>query len=382
MCAARRATLVTLPVLCLLLAACQVLPASLQPLRLPATPTPLPAKTVSLIAGPPIVSLPTTARLPSTQDGRTLSAAGSYHGSIIVTAAAVGDRSSPVLYELWDPASGALSPIAGWQSAPGSNERLLGTSGDWALLARDATQPANSSQIVLRNIATGEVRQIATVDQAGLRPRASIGDGWVAWVAGSGGRELLHVYAISTSSDTIVPARVPAFGGLALGNGFVAWAQSGGNQGARIVLRELPSGATQTVPTGSVTSVSLANSGRSLVWLENGSGSQGLFERDLGSAETDQLVGGQGIGFGLSTSGPYIAWQPRPGGGSATAGYYNLQTHELRLVDKPQSPPTFAAAIGNWFVWSLGARPGGFAAAGNPTATPADDGYYAVRLAP
>jgi len=177
--------------------------------------------------------------------------------------------------------------------------------------------------------------------------------------------------------------RSSAIDGLALGNGRIAWAQSGGNQGQRIILHELPSGAFQTVPTGAVSALSLANGGRSIVWLEGAGGSNpGLYVRDQGSDETDRLIGGQGIGYGLSVSGAYVAWQPRPGGGTATAGYYNLQTHELRLVQKPPSAPTFAAVMGNWFVWSLGARPNQFAGSGSNAAPPPDICCYAVRLGP
>jgi hypothetical protein len=376
------AALLLLP-LWLLCSACQALPAPLQQPRAPATPTPSPVKAVSLIAGPPIVVLGTTAHLPGSLSGRALFPVGSYKGSIIVSATSIADRSAPALYDLWDPATGSLTAIAGWESEPGSNERLLGTSTDWVLIARDGGQPAAGSTLLIRNLATGEVRQVANTEQGGPRPRAAIGDGWVAWLASAPGREALHAYAISTGAESVVPARSPTFAGVALANGQLAWAQSGGNQGPRIVLHELPSGAFQAIPTGSVSSLVLANDGRSVVWLETGSASNpGLFARNLGSDETDRLVGGQGIGYGLSVSGPYVAWQPRPGGGPATAGYYNLQTHELRLIQKPATSPAFAAVMGNWFVWSVSARPSQFGASAGIVPTPPDICCYAVRLAP
>jgi len=378
----RRAAITALLLLGFPLVACQALPAPLQPARSQASPTQV-AKAVSLIAGPPITIVGTTAHLPGSADGRALFPVGAYNGAVIVASTAVGDRSQPVLYMLWDPASGSLTAIAGWQSAAGASERVLGTSGDWVLITRDATPPGSASTLLLRNLRTGEVRQIATVETSGLRPRATIADGWVAWIASASGHDALHTYAIATGAEALVPARSFTIDSLALGNGHIAWAQSGGNQGQRIILHELPSGSFQTVPAGSVSTLSLANDGHSLVWLEGAGGSNpGLFVRDLGGDETDRLIGGQGIGYGLTVSGAYVAWQPRPGGGAATAGYYNLQTHELRLVQKPPSAPTFAAVMGNWFVWSLGARPPQFAGSASNPLPPPDICCYAERLGP
>lgn len=377
------AALALVVLLGLLAAACQALPGAHPAPQgtVRASPT---SPAVSLIAGPPITITATTAKLPGSADGRSLVPVAAYGSSIIVAASPLSDRSLPTNYELWDPGSGSLTAIAGWQSAPGRAERVLGTSQDWALIVRDSSPPGSDASLVLRNLKTGDVRQLAGDIGGGYRPRAAIGDGWVAWLADAGGRSVLHVYALSTGTDAVVPARAGSIGGLALGNGRVAWAQSSGTQSPRIVLRELPSGNFQAVPTGPVTALALSSDGRSLVWLESTNGSNpGLFVRDLGGGTTERLIGGQGIGFGLSTSGPYVAWQPRPAGGSTTAGFYNLQTHELRVVQGSASAPAgFAAVMGNWFVWGQGTRPSQFGGAPTAGATQPAVCCYAVRLGP
>ena len=347
------------------------------------------AQVASIAAGAPITVTAATPHLAPTSVGESLTPVAAYGSDLLLarTAATSGTAPaagalSPSSYQLWDPASGVVSPVAGIDAPPGETERVLGSWQDWVLVARSAGVQTASGSLLLLNLKTGETREI-TDDADTARGGSSqiSADGQVAWVANTPGSGSLHVYDIASGANASVPSRYAVSRRFSLEAGHLA--SLGGGSG-QVVVRDLASRSSQTVSVGSVLSLALSSDGRFLIWIERSSNDASrLLVRDLTSGVTVQVLSGAAVGFGLSVSGQYVSWQPRPGASTAVAGVYNLQTRELRLLQPGASAvPYLAAVMGGSFVWTQGSGQapvgGGIArAAGNAGAS-----VYLVKLAP
>jgi hypothetical protein len=328
----------------------------------PAAPVIPGEPSIELAAGAPILAGAGTPQLPAEADGQPLTPVAAFGSGIIVRAGTAGSSGATATYDLWDPSSGSLNPLPNWPASAGSNDRVIGATGAWIVLLSGAgasgsagAQPSDVS-VVLFNPQTGATGAIGMAGDGNSFPVATVADGWVAWVDATPNRSGgVHAYDVVNGVDHIIPARPRGLSTLALGGGSIAWWQSFGDQGPRVVIRDIATGESHTVATGSVSALALSSDGKTLAWLRDStSGAPGLFLRNLTTGDGGRLLGGQAAGVSLSASGNYISWQPGPGSTSSTAGTYNVQTHELRLVQTaPGTSTRLARVLGPWFVWSL-----------------------------
>src|SRR5690606_29128525 len=146
----------------------------------------------------------------------------------------------------WDPASGERE--LAWTGEEGAQEIVTSIDGDWAAVVRTGFElPFPEWTLLLRNLATGEVRTLAegTPDvltaegvspslPLGLAPFAVVDGGHVAWaqyqLTGDGGavRQVV-LYDIASGQQTVVAEATPGKGLLespTLGGGRMAWIAS------------------------------------------------------------------------------------------------------------------------------------------------------------
>jgi hypothetical protein len=321
------------------------------------TPT---AQFASIAAGAPITVTAATPRLPAPADGAALAPVAAYGSELLLAvspptaggAPSPSSGSTPSSYELWNPATGAVTPVPSLDTPSGQTERVLGSWQDWILIARSAGAQASSGSLQLRDLKTDEVRELTTdADTARGGGSQISGDGHVAWVTGSTGSASLHMYDIASGATSTIPNRFALSRRFSLQAGHLA--SLGGSSG-QVVVRDLATRSSQAVSVGNVLSLALSSDGRSLIWIERaGNDASRLLVRDLASGVTVQVLSGAAVGFGLSVSGPYVSWQPRPGAPTSAAGVYNVQTRELRLVQTaPSVTPYLASVMGGWFVWT------------------------------
>jgi hypothetical protein len=310
---------------------------------------------VGLVAGVPITSTAQTTAVPNSPDGRSLIPVGASDTSVLLRSGGQFNGGGSASYQIWDPTSGAPSPIPGWSSSD-TRDRVLGLFGDWAVVTHDDPGQGGASVVQLRNVHSGESRDIGTSGDASTGGQVVASNGWVAWTDLSAGHSGVWVYEIASGKSTIVQAMVRRISSLAVANGVVAWWQGQGfnGQSPRIVVRDTAANNFQSVEASGVRALALSADGQTLVWLQDsGTGGPGLYVHDLKSGSGGRLFGGQSIGVSLSVSGDYISWQPGNSGGSATAGLYNVKTHELRVVQSPPgTAPRLARVMGGWFFWS------------------------------
>jgi hypothetical protein len=263
-----------------------------------------------------------------------------------------------------------------------ARDRVLGVYDAWAVVTHDDGSSGGSLAVELRNLQTGETRQIGTSGDGTTSGRVVAANGWVAWTDMTPSHSGIWLYEIATGKSSMVAAMTRRISDLAVGNGVVAWWQSQGFNNAqqpRIVVRDTAANNFQSVAASGVRSLVLSGDGQTLVWLQDsGAGGPGLYLQDLKTGSGGRLLGGQSIGVSLSVSSQYVSWQPGPGSSSATAGLYNVKTHELRVVQSaPGSASRISRVMGQWFMWSDARQQTGTASAGLP---PFSGCCYLLRL--
>jgi hypothetical protein len=316
-------------------------------------------QTVGIVAGAPITANSTSLRVPAGSDGQARTPVSAY-GNLILLRVGTQAATASSSYELWDPANGAVTPVTTWPVAEAARERVAGASGDWLALIREQNSSSNSAAVVLRNLKTSEARVVGSSGSSTSPPRVAVAEGWIAWFDGSVNPAMIHVYDVAGSADRSFAARSRNLSNLAVGGGVVAWWQSFTNQAPQILVRDAVSSKFDSVPANSVTALALSGDGHTVAWIQSsGSSNPGLFVRDVSGGNGGRLLGGQSVGVALTSSGPFISWQPAFGQ-SSSAGIYNVQTHELRILQPaPGSSPRLARLLGRWFVWSESAAPSG-----------------------
>lgn len=321
-------------------------------------PTGSQVPSVGLVAGAPITVSAQTPQVPPGPDGRPFSPVGASGSTILLRSGGQFNSSGPVSYELWNPSTGVQTPAPGLATADAARDRVLAVSDVWAVVTHDETPSGGPTAVELRNLQTGETRQIGTSGDSSNAGRVVSANGWVAWTDTTPNHSGIWLYDIAAGKASMVPAMTRRISDLAVANGVVAWWQSQGfnNSPPRILVRDLAANNLQSVPASGVRSLVLSGDGQTVVWLQDsGAGGAGLFLQDLKTGSSGRLLGGQSVGVSLSVSGQYVSWQPGPGNNSATAGVYNVKTHELRVVQSaPSTPVRISRVMGQWFLWSNG----------------------------
>jgi hypothetical protein len=280
-----------------------------------------------------------------------------------------------------------VTPIANWQQNPDAPERVIGTWDTWVLTEREVSPSGLSRTLSLHNLQTGERRVLTNDASPDTAANQAIADGRVAWMSAPPPPPTLHVYDIASQTDSATLTGSQGPGPYAIADSHVAWLQGGTGTAAPVIVHDLTTGTEQTATTVPVNALALSSDGRFLAWIESATGSDpGLFVRDLTTGDTVKLLDGNTVGSRLSVSGHYLAWGPRPGSADARAGFYNTETHEIRLVQPTAGPVgTLGAVMGDWFVWVEGPnQPQGVTPVGTgglPSPLPACC-YYFLKLGP
>ena len=271
-------------------------------------------------------------------------------------------------FETWDPASGERE--LAWTGEEGAQEIVTSIDGDWAAVVRTGFElPFPEWTLLLRNLATGEVRTLAegTPDvltaegvspslPLGLAPFAVVDGGHVAWaqyqLTGDGGavRQVV-LYDIASGQQTVVAEATPGKGLLespTLGGGRMAWiASKADGSSARFVVRDLATGQESEYRVeGTPFLLALTSDGRYLAWDDE---LTAKYSYDLETGELTRFATGEG--WGVQAEGSRITWTPAAAFGG-TGGYFDTTTGETRVLERREGVSTnVATLLGDWFAW-------------------------------
>lgn len=303
-----------------------------------------------------------------------------HDGRLVQPVAAVGKRfllqeqpanyatgAAPV-FELWDPANNSYQPA--WTGEPGRQDVVGGASGDWVATVRTGNElPFADWSLILRNVATGEARTLATADQGaesvdGLRPDLPLGfaplpsisghvvawDAYFATARGAGKHVLAYDIDTQTTREVAVVSdatredlRLPAVGGE-----LAAWVHRDfATHEATVEVANLETGVRQTaISAGNPWAVSLSGDGQILAWDDDLSAKYAMH---IDSREATQYATTEG--WGTTTNGREFSWMPAAAQGGA-GGFYDPARNEVRLLPKKQAVSSNVAGLfGDWFVW-------------------------------
>jgi hypothetical protein len=347
----------------------------------PTLPTPTPSATVApsptpaVRVGARITPADASTSLPMLRDNSHYWFPDGGYGAQIVVASfpskGPGSETEGSEYSLWDPATGSITPE--WTDAPGLQETYTQSDGDWLETVTrgfGGTAAMADWTIILRNLKTGEKRDIAKASPAdigvvlsGDRPAPSINDGKVVWVEGaqqSDGTPELRVQLYDIQSDaqrTVFEATDLARETVShpsIGSGKVVWVSNSQPQKSdQIVTHDLATGAEQTIDVDSQPlSLTLSPAGRFLAW--DTVDGQGAYDKHLLNLITqEQTVIATEQGYGVYVTDRYLSWDTaNTGPGYVPSGLYDLQTNELRSVAPETDIVTNVAHVmGDWLVW-------------------------------
>jgi DNA-binding CsgD family transcriptional regulator len=327
--------------------------------------------------GPQITASEAVAQLPGMADVAHIPVAADGDWILLDNGPGVhrpGDVSS---FALWNALTGKTRPA--WTTPTGMVDTLRGESGDWLAFVRYGGTAPKEWSLMLYNMATGEARQIAAADPAitpqiqcpgcvdGAQeeffypPQAAVAGTHVIWpeffVDGTGAvRERMQMYditsgAVSTLAE--VDPRVEVLEHPAAGGNAIAWLVHRSSGPEQIVVRDLATGGTRTLPVGGrIVGVALSGDGRYLSWDADGFAK---YAYDLSAGELVQYASNEGSG--ASAAGNFVSWQPEFGlvvnAPEPRSGFYDVAKHQVRFV--ASEPDTFvenSGLLGNWFVWS------------------------------
>lgn len=236
-----------------------------------ATPTPT-SSPDGLRIGPPITNAAATASIPAERDGRHLSAVAGYGDEVLLDAQkdvpylpgdiiGQGAKGFDQQFLLWNPATGAFRDM--WANQSERNESVLDIDGDWVLSQLYRLNPGVNWILRLRNLVTGEVRDIDAEDPEhvgrSMAHEPQIGGAYVAYTlysyTDSGKTADVVLYSISSKlSRSLTHVDVaPDIQGWGIANSTtdgttVAWTkQDTVNAPLTTVIYDLPTDSTQSI---------------------------------------------------------------------------------------------------------------------------------------
>lgn len=347
-------------------------------------------------AGPKPGPLDADATLPAELDGRRLEPVAGHEGRVLVlserdvwpgsgTPAPQAPLQTDQQFLLWDPLSGDTS--VAWTRTDSFREMVLGMEGDWVV-----SVPYRGTlmdwQVLLRNVATGETREIASHDPrssvAGASPDLGryqathwgdlagdalpvMSDGRVTWVqtvVDDGGRVrqrvLLHTIesgATTVAFEVAEPRQLDENGdwttgghawSASVGGGTLAWVyQASPDEAAQLLVHDVATGGTAPLelpqePTG--VAVSGEGSPTLAVTVEGGIL---LVTPATGEVREAPDVPSLPAGHRVYFSGRYLWWRPPPPT-PQPAGVLDLEGGDTLMTE---SPTHSALVAGDWFVW-------------------------------
>jgi len=328
--------------------------------------------------GPPITVTAKTPRLQEAGNGKVRWPVAGFHDAIIVSSNTAGVPDSPTTYDLWDPASGTLTAIPGWQTAPGGRERIIGSWDDWVLVELYLSSSSEQFSFALRNLGTGEIRNV----KMGANPEPpQIADGRVVWISDAAAAQEIHVYSLATGGEETIRL-APEFNafGVGISGNRLAWFEVKDGEPGRIVTLDLASGATTGVPLPASVHGLFAVSGDGRYGAtDKHDRTPGVFVFDSTTQKTTRLLDTRT--GDLWIRGSYVIWEVEQD--QHVAGFYDLKRRELRLVQRRSGSMPFTTSVfGNWFVWSEMPNPPPPTVAGGGMPVGPDWYYYALKLGP
>lgn len=278
------------------------------------------------------------------------------------------------VYELWNVHTGERKP--GWESAPGTQDWLGEVSGDWLVTVRGGLSlPFAQWRLILRNLKTGEAREIAHDDPnvvhvpnlpvrlpSGFAPEPSISGQRVVWsefVVGPHGKaeKRIELYDLASGKQSTLVSVDPSAQDVwspSIAGNEVTWVHRLVSGSQELVVIDLVTARKRTFPVGGdIYSCALSADGRYLAWDDHDVAKHVV---DLDSGGVLQYAGDEG--WGTVRSGDYFSWQPFTGSYTANAmspgagGIYDAQTRQVRFVSHQENSTIMSATVmGNWFVW-------------------------------
>lgn len=300
-------------------------------------------------------------------------------GRVIQPVAAAGERilfsetvrettapASPQVFELWDPRANNWTKA--WEGEPGTQDIVSGSDGPWVATVRTGMDlPFAGWSLILRNLETGETRDLATGDPRladtpglqpdlpmGFAPLPSIADGKVTWdqlVATSDGvGKQVVVYDIASGEQREVASvrdatreelRLPSTSG-----GRVAWIHRDLASHSATVFIDSASGQRLLDIAGDPWSVALLDGGKRIAWDD---GLQAKWVMSLDTSDRRRYAANEG--WGTVTNGAQLSWMPA-GAQGGRGGYFDPEAGKLHLLS-PQSGmlSNIATLLGPWFAW-------------------------------
>jgi DNA-binding CsgD family transcriptional regulator len=273
----------------------------------------------------------------------------------------------PWNYYLWDVKSGAMTQL--WSDPGGTQENASVLDGDWYIAVRrgfGGTGAYDQWTLTLRNIQTGELRNIAQADPGAPThdsPRGylvpGISGGHVVWAdtvaAGDGSpRDRIRLYDIQTGQTTSVAEADTANEQLwssSVHGDWVAWLYTD-DTSTEVRSHNLATGQEFINPAGDDAYSASLMTDQLIVWDEQVSG--GSYDKHLLDFHFgyDQIIAAK-QGFGTYVDERFFSWDPATiSGGQVPSGLYDLQADSLRpLIPTLAALTNVGHVIGNWFVW-------------------------------
>jgi hypothetical protein len=289
-------------------------------------------------------------------------------------------------FKLWNTSTRQMVPV--WETPQGQQDFIWDVSGDWIATVRTGLSlPFVEWHLILRNITTGETREIAHNESGitetpglnvglptGFAPSPSMSGSRVVWAefhleSDGSMRKRVQIYdLIAAQTRTIESVAAPSedLSQPSLAGNELVWIYRPSPDKAVLVVDHLDTLDRSTVPVdNSIYSCALTANGRYLAWDE---GYAAKYALDFTTDTTVRYAGSEG--WGTVRDGELLSWQPSTAVGSANkGGYYDATTGVVHFVQpfKDDSVIITATALGPWFTWQ--------------DRNQLNDNYYFVRVA-
>jgi hypothetical protein len=329
--------------------------------------------------GPPITSSEAAASIPAERDGRHLFAVAGYGDEILLEAErrvppmpgeriGQGAASYDQAFLFWNPVTGSFREA--WSNQSTRNETVEGIDGEWAVSLLYRFNPGTGWILRLRNLSTGEVRDIDQESEAGRGLESvypvRIDTGRVAYTRHSGQGSLrtsdVTLYDIATAESKSLAHREftiegggATIGPTSLDGDRLAWPeQDGADSPIQTTIMDLKSGTTQTIKDDRLglchlirgsewlactAPVSLLgpNTGSYLKTIAFHPGNKELVQLSDSGAPGEHTWNGW-----MQTAPSHDLW--------ARASIHNPSSHETRVLETENAGQT-GRLIDGWFTW-------------------------------
>lgn len=317
-----------------------------------------------------LTSTDATASIPAERDGRRLSAVGGYGDEVLLEATkevpylpgdviGQGAKAHDQEFMLWDPVKYTFRPA--WTNQSLRFESVLGIDGDWVLSELYRLNPGNFWILRLRNLVTGEVRDIdqESEDARGMQYPASpqINAGRVVYVRVDGSsdakRSSILIYEIATATVTNIlekdwnqDAGGTLFALATIDGDRLVWSSDSGH-GISTTILDLQSKQERVIADPRIGSCHLVSGSQTLAC--NGAPS---VQGPVSQADAERITAYEldDDSVHLLTTGGHVPERSWGGWFSTGTSLWNATTREDRALD-PEKVGASARVLDGWFTW-------------------------------